>query len=72
MVKINSLPNNKYLDGSKLKALADYKIKCDPKIEMCFGKGRNHGKRRKGWLPAFFPFPRMFSNGPFGDCVVKG
>ena len=35
------------------------------------------GKRRKCWLPAFSPFPTMFSKGyPFRviksqDCVVK-
>ena len=39
---------------------------------------RNHfGKRRKCWLPAFSPFPKMFSKTFFlgvvksRDCVVK-
>ena len=37
-----------------------------------FGKGRKHcGKRRKCWLPAFSPFPTMFSkalNSKLGLC----
>ena len=54
-------------------------INCDSKIEMCVAMGRKHfGKRRKCWLPAFSPFPYMFSKGSFlrvikkWDCVVKG
>ena len=31
-------------------------------MEICLGKVRKHrGKRRKCWLPAFSPFPTMFS-----------
>ena len=45
---LNSLPNNKFLDRSKLKASADQKNKRDSKNVFCFGKGRKHcGKRRK-------------------------
>ena len=47
-------------------------------IEMCFREGRKHsGKRRKCWLPIFFPFPTMFSKAFFLrvvkrlDCQVK-
>ena len=50
----------------------------DLNIELGFGKSRKHsGKRRKCWLPAFSPFPTMFSIGSFlravesWDCVVK-
>ena len=46
--------------------------------EICFGKGRKHcGKRRKCRLPAFSPFPTMFSKGFFPrfitsrDCVEQ-
>ena len=74
---LNSLPNDKILDQSKLKAFADDKI-CYRKMEIWFGKGRKHcGKRRKCWLPAFSPFPTMFSKGflyrviKTCDCVVK-
>ena len=69
----NFLPNDKFLDLSKLKAFADDKInvqiesicrrqnKCNLKTEILFGIGRKHcGKRRKCWLPAFSPFPTMF------------
>ena len=52
--------------------------KRDWKIEICFRKGGKHcGKKRKCWLPAFSPFPTMFSNCFFftvvksRDCVVK-
>ena len=42
----NPLPDNKILDWSKLKALADDKIDVSPIIEICAGKGRKHcGKR---------------------------
>ena len=49
------------------------------KTEIPFGMDRkHHGKRSKCWLPAFFPFPTMFSKGFFfqvaksQDFVVKG
>ena len=52
--------------------------KCDSKLEICFGKEKKHcGKRRKFWLPAFSPFPTMFSKAFFSryvksqHCVVK-
>ena len=45
--------------------------KCKRKIENCLKKGRKHsGKRRKCWLPAFSPFPTMFSK-CFFPKVVK-
>ena len=52
--------------------------KCDSKFEYFGGKGRKHfGQRRKCWLPAFSPFPKMFSKASFlrviksQDCVEK-
>ena len=52
--------------------------KFDSKVELCFRKSRKHcGKRRKCWLPAFSPFPTMFSKAlvprviKSRDCVVK-
>ena len=60
----NSLPNDKILDWSKVKAFADDKRNVIEKLKFVFGKGRKHcGKRRKCWLPAFSPFPTMFSKG---------
>ena len=41
------------------------------KIEICFVNGRKHcGKNRKCLLPAFPPFPTMFSEG-FSFGFVK-
>ena len=52
---------------------------CNLKKEILSGTGRKHcGKRRKRWLPAFSPFPTMFSIGSLfrviksQDYVVKG
>ena len=40
-------------------------------MEIWFGMGGKHcGKRRKCWLPAFSPFPTMFSKG-FFPRVIK-
>ena len=74
MVKIypifNSLPNNKITHWFKLKALADNKLTMNQKLDFVFGKGRKHcGKRRKCWLPAFSPFPKMFSKGFFPRVI---
>ena len=74
-----TLPNDKILNLSNLKALADYKINVTEKLELCFGKGRKHsGKRRKCWSPAFSPFPHNVFKRPLilsvvkcSDCVVK-
>ena len=47
-------------------------------MEICLGKGRkDYGKRRKCFLPAFSPFPKMSLEAFFPwvlesqDCVVK-
>ena len=60
----NCLPNDEFIDWSKLKALAYNRINVTEKLKNCFGKSRKHdGKRRKCWLKAFSPFPIMFSKG---------
>ena len=65
-----TLPNDKILDLSKLKASADDKMDCDSKTEIYFGKGRKHsGKRRNCWLQAFSPFPSMIPKGYFLKVV---
>ena len=64
--EVNSLQNNKILDWSKLKALADEKNNWDSKMEICCGNGRKQcGKRRKCWLAAFSPFPTICIGGFF-------
>ena len=41
--------------------------------KLSFGKGRkNCGKRKKCWLPAFSPFPTIFSNGFYVRVVNVG
>ena len=85
-VCFNSLPNNRILDWSNLTAFADDKIDMNEKlkfglgrVENIVGKGENAGnqlftkhcgKRRKCWLPAFSPFPTMFSKA-FFNRVIK-
>ena len=60
----------------QIESICRRQIECDRIIEIYFWKGRKHcGKRRKFWLPAFSPFPTMFSKGLFlkvvksRDCV---
>ena len=64
---VYSLPNNAILDQPKLKGFAENRNKCDLKIEIYFVKGKKHcGEKEKvHWLPAFSPFPTMFSKGFF-------
>ena len=67
--KFNSLPNDKFLDWSKLKALADDKINVAEKLKFVLGR-----IERK---PEFSHFSTMFSKGFFfkvaisRDCMVK-
>ena len=64
-MRINSLPNDKILDYSKLKAFADNKIIATQKMKFVL------------WLPAFSSIPTMFSKVPSlrvvksWDCVLK-
>ena len=74
----NYLPNDNILDVTKLKAFADDKKKLAQMMISDFDRVENFaGKGRKCWLPAFSPFPAMFSKGFFlgvgksRDCVVK-
>ena len=60
----NSLPKDKNLGLVEIESICKRENKCDKKLEICLGNGRKHcGKRRKCWLPAFSPFPTMFSKG---------
>ena len=65
----NSLPNDKFLDWSKLKAFADDK-KCDTKIEIRIGKGKNIvGKGENAGHQHFLLFSYCFQKAVFR--VVK-
>ena len=75
----NRFPNDKILDLSKLKAIADDKITFTEQMKFVLGRvEKNYGKRGKCWLPAFFPLPIKFTKAFFQsvikslDCVVKG
>ena len=63
---VNSLPTNKILDFTKLKAFADDKLNIARMMISPYDKSRKLcGKRRKCWLPAFSPFPTVFSKAFF-------
>ena len=78
MLELYTLPNDTFLDWSKLKEPCRDKINVAEKFKSILGREENIvGKRRKCWLPAFSPFPAMFSEGFFPrvvnsrDCVVE-
>ena len=71
---INPLPNENFLDKSKLKAFAVHKLNasqnkefCNGKLENIVGKGENAGYQHFLLFPqcfhkpAFSPFPKMYS-----------
>ena len=75
---IISLPYNKKIGLTLIESICRKQIKCDSKTEISLEKDRKHyGKRRKCWLPAFSPFPTMFSKDYFfrvvksRNCVVE-
>ena len=76
MIKVNSLPNNKLLDQSKFKELADNKINATKKLKFVLGMVENIlGKGENAGYKHFLLFPKCFQNplssGSFRDCVVK-
>ena len=51
-----------------MESICSRQNRCERKIEICVGKCGNHcWKMRKWWLPAFSPFPTMFSK----ECFLK-
>ena len=68
----------KYYDWSKLKAFADDRIKVNKNLKYGLGRMENIvGNGEKCWLPAFSPFPTIFSISLLPrvvkslDCLVK-
>ena len=62
--RINSSPEDKILDWSKLKAFADHNLNHTEVMIYLFDRVENIvEKGEKNWLPAFSPFPTMFSIG---------
>ena len=78
-LRVNYIPNDKFLDWSRWKALADDKINVIEKLKFVLRRVENIvGKAKNaGYLPAFSPISSLFSKGFFskvvknGDCVVK-
>ena len=75
---VNPLPNDKFLDMTKLKAFADDKLNvAKMTISLCGRLENTVGKRRKCWLPAFSSFHTVFSKAFFfrvvksRDCMVE-
>ena len=71
-ILVNSLPNDKFLDWSKLKACADNKINVSEKLKFVFdrvenivGKGENAGYQH--FLLFHSVFKRLLKS---RDCVV--
>ena len=63
---LHSLPDDKILNLSKLKAFPDDIMNLNKKTESEFWKGRGPSeKTRKCCFPAFSPFLTMFSNSAF-------
>ena len=70
----NSLPNDKFLDWSKLKAFADDKIYMTQKLKFDLGRVENLvGKGENAGNQHFLLFPQCFQKVSFKsrDCVVK-
>ena len=77
-VLTNTLPNNKILGQSKLKAFADDKMNMAEKLKFVLGRVENIvGKGENVGYQHFLLFPQYFSKGFFRrvvksrDCVVK-
>ena len=70
--RVNSLPNDKFLDWSKLEAFADNKTNVTLNRNSFWDGGKRCGKRRKCWLPAFSPFHTIFSKLSFPEVLKVG
>ena len=75
---IKPLPNEKFLDMTKLKAFADDKLNvAKTTISLCDSIENTMGKEKKCWIQAFSSFSTVFSKAFFSrvvkscDCVVK-
>ena len=73
--RVNSVPNNKLLDSSKLKAFADNKINVTEKLKFVSGRVENIvGKGENGGYQHFLLFPQCFEKvsytGPLKVVIV--
>ena len=69
-LSLNSLPNDKILDWSKLIAFADNKTNVTEKLKFVLGRVENIvGKGENAGYQHLLPFSTMFSNGFFLKVV---
>ena len=75
---LNPLPNDKFLDWSKLKAVADDKSNVAAKLKFVLGRVENIvGKGENAGYQHFLLFPQCFQKASLlgviksRDCVVK-
>ena len=65
---LNSLLKKKFWTSQK--CICRRHNKCDSKIEICYGMGREKiSKRRNYWLSSFSSFPKFFSTASFFRVV---
>ena len=70
--KLNSVPNNKILDWSELKAFEDNKVNLIEKLKDVLGRVETLWEKEKMLVTSIFSFSAMFSKEFFlRVCVVK-
>ena len=69
----NSLPNDKILDQSELKAFADDKINVNKNLKFVFGQVENIvGKGENAGYQHFLLFPQCFQKASFSGSLKVG
>ena len=69
IASFNFLPNNKFLDWSKLKAFADNKRNLAEKLKFILGRVENIvGKGENVGFQHFFLFPQCFQMASISGC----
>ena len=70
---LNSLPNDNFLDWSKLKAFADDKTNVNEKLKFVLGQVENIvGKRENAGYQHFLLFPQCFQKSSFPRSFKVG
>ena len=75
---VNSLPNDKILDWSKLEAFAEDKINVTKKLKFAWGGQKTWWKKEKMLVTSIFSFShdvcqeQLYQGHQKLDCAVKG
>ena len=70
---VNSLPNDKIFDISKMKAFADNKINVIEKIKFVLGRGENIvGRGENAGYQRFLLFTQYFQKATFSGSLIVG